>query len=121
MANREENIKKINDQLEQLTDEELENVAGGTYNNTAADSRILNKMGFRIVGRSANDLFWSQSQFRQTAHEVNMIFNKHGISVDQSWGAVTNRYYYKGNEITREQAFQILAKETKQSMPDISY
>ena len=67
MATREENIKKINDELEQLTDEELENVAGGTYNNTAADSRILNKMGFDIQGKSANDLFWSQSGFRDTA------------------------------------------------------
>ena len=29
MANREENLKKINDTLEQLSDEELEKVAGG--------------------------------------------------------------------------------------------
>ena len=31
MATREENLKKINAQLEQLTDEELEKVAGGFY------------------------------------------------------------------------------------------
>jgi len=31
MATRKENLKKINDQLEQLTDEELEKVAGGFY------------------------------------------------------------------------------------------
>ena len=30
MANREENLKKINDELEQLSDEELEHVTGGT-------------------------------------------------------------------------------------------
>ena len=30
MANREENLKKINAELEQLSDEELEQVAGGT-------------------------------------------------------------------------------------------
>lgn len=29
MATREENLKKINEQLEQLSDEELEKVAGG--------------------------------------------------------------------------------------------
>ena len=31
MANREENLKKINAELEQLNDEELEKVAGGTW------------------------------------------------------------------------------------------
>jgi len=31
MATREENLKKINDELEKLDDEELEKVAGGFY------------------------------------------------------------------------------------------
>ena len=31
MATREENIKKINEQLEQMSDEELEQVAGGSW------------------------------------------------------------------------------------------
>ena len=30
MANREDNIKKINAELEEMSDEELDNVAGGT-------------------------------------------------------------------------------------------
>lgn len=31
MANREENLKKINDELEKLSDEELDKVAGGGW------------------------------------------------------------------------------------------
>ncbi len=31
MANREENLKKINAELEKLSDEELEKIAGGFY------------------------------------------------------------------------------------------
>jgi len=31
MATREENLKKINDELEKLDDEELDKVAGGAY------------------------------------------------------------------------------------------
>ena len=34
MATREENLKKINDELEKLDDEQLEQVAGGTFNET---------------------------------------------------------------------------------------
>ena len=42
MATREENLKKINAELEQLSDEELEKVAGGETAETADDSRFLN-------------------------------------------------------------------------------
>ena len=121
MANREENIKKINDELNKLSDDDLEKVAGGTYNNTAADSRILSKMGFNVQGQSAADLFWSQSGFRDTADKVNRIFNKVGISVDQSWGAVSNKYYYNGEEVSREQAFKIFAEKNNKPMPNIDY
>ncbi len=38
MANREENLKKISAELEKLSDEELEQVAGGTIPQTSDDS-----------------------------------------------------------------------------------
>ena len=44
MANREENLKKINAELEQLSDEELENVAGGTWNDTADDAKFFHAL-----------------------------------------------------------------------------
>ena len=43
MANREENLKKINAELEQLSDEELEEVAGGTYKEIADDKELIMK------------------------------------------------------------------------------
>ena len=121
MANREENIKKINDELEQMSEEELDQVAGGTYNNTAADTRILNKMGFNISGRSASSLFWSQGDFDDAAADVNKIMGQFGIHVDQSWGCKDNKYYQGPNEITRYEAFMAIAKATGKDMPDISY
>ena len=45
MATREDKIKKINAELEQLTDDELEQVAGGTIGQTAGDSKILYDYG----------------------------------------------------------------------------
>ena len=123
MTTREENLKKINDELEQLTDEELENVAGGTYNNTAADSRALNELGLGISGRSALECFWIPT-FQKTAKDVANVFDSFGIRVEQSWGAVQNRYYIAGTggqEISREKAFQIVADALGKPMPDISY
>ena len=45
MAKREENLKKINDELEKLSDEELDKVAGGNHWETSDDSRFLNSLG----------------------------------------------------------------------------
>ena len=42
MATREENIKRINAELEKLTDEELDLVAGGNAEQTSEDSKFLN-------------------------------------------------------------------------------
>jgi len=39
MATREENLKKINDELEKLTDEELDDVAGGLWDNKINDEK----------------------------------------------------------------------------------
>ena len=48
MATREENLKKINDELELMSDEELEKVAGGFYarskvGNVKPDANIENQ------------------------------------------------------------------------------
>ena len=41
MTNREENLKKLNDELEKLSDEELDNVAGGVVATTQSDMEAL--------------------------------------------------------------------------------
>ena len=44
MATREENIKKINAELEKLGDDELEKIAGGNAEKTSNDGRFLNDL-----------------------------------------------------------------------------
>ena len=41
MANREENLKKINVELEMLSDEELEKIAGGIFGKTAEKKNLI--------------------------------------------------------------------------------
>lgn len=43
MATREENLKKINEQLEKMSDEQLEQVAGGSLYNSAIVENKLNQ------------------------------------------------------------------------------
>lgn len=44
MSTREENLKKINDELEKLSDEELEQVAGGTHSQMVRDGFFLSAL-----------------------------------------------------------------------------
>ena len=109
--------KILKDEL--LSDEQLENVAGGTLDETAADTRVLKKLGLRIDGRSAEDLI-EFSKFSEAAIEVSQIFKRFGIRVDQYWGPKTNKYYRDGQEISRELAFKIVSKQLGKPMPDLS-
>ena len=46
MATRDENLKKINTELEKLTDEELDQVAGGGFRQTIGDDAFLMEFGY---------------------------------------------------------------------------
>ena len=101
MATREENLKKINENLENLTDEELDQVAGGWYNETAGDSFLLNKLGLCdyydpleiqfTVGTAKEEAV----QAAWKACGVNFVW--HGDGVD-------NEYYIGTQRVSRRQA-----------------
>ena len=105
--------KILKDEL--LSDEELEQVAGGKAEETAADSRFLNSL--------------NGSCRRYTKYSINSI-NK--PSIKNAWAQVgiqadlspsgshsPNRYYLNGHRITQEQARQhamdFVGKQMKES------
>lgn len=107
MATREENIKKIDAKLEALTDEQLEAVAGGTYNEIAGDSRFLNDIGTGCDRYGATKTFFAYSGI---SDEVSAAWKKAGITMAPSWGG-KNKYFDKNNnEISRNDAMKIAAK-----------
>ena len=57
MATREENLKKINAELEKLSDEELDNVAGGGNIESSNDTRFLNVLNGSIL-TATNIIVW---------------------------------------------------------------
>ena len=58
MTTREENIKKINENIELLSDEQLEQVAGGTFDKNKFDERIYNQAGLKTEYH-----FWEKDEF----------------------------------------------------------
>ena len=103
MATREENIRKINVELEQMSEEELEHVAGGTWAQTANDSRFLNSLNgltnnysaFQIAATPGTKI---QEEIQRGWAKVGITFTWHnGITKD-------NEYYLNGKKITQDEA-----------------
>ena len=95
MANREENIKKINAELEQLTDDELEQVAGGTITRNAFDDETYRLCSIKVVKHFfAKNEFWYKGKdighYDASAVVAYVAGNqKHPESLEQA------RAYYK--------------------------
>ncbi|MBD3879744.1 MAG: hypothetical protein SR1Q5_08745 [Quinella sp. 1Q5] len=109
MATREENIKKINDELEKLSDEELDKVAGGTICETKDDSQYLYDYGLmdNHYG-SINVMFHWGSK----SAEVDAGWAKAGITcVTKPLGY--SQYFLDGKEITRNEARDYLKANFK--------
>jgi hypothetical protein len=93
MATRAENLKKINDELEKLSDEELEQVAGGTRLETFADGNELYKRGLL----DGDDALHSAP--------VRDLLHKMGYSGYKDNGGLLHGNIYtdkNGNQISRE-------------------
>ena len=109
MATRDENLKKINEELEKLSDEELEGVAGGTIGQTAGDSKILYDYGLmdRHYGTIPVMFYW-----KSKSAEVDAGWAKAGITcVTAPFGS--NKYFLNGKEISRGEAYDHLKANFK--------
>ncbi len=64
MATREENLKKINDDLEKLSDEELEQVAGGSMRVTEENAKIAGVKLLKEDGSPGSfGVFWNTGDY----------------------------------------------------------
>ena len=97
MATREEKLKKINAELETMSDDELSMVAGGTKSETANDSRFLN---------SLNGSCGRYGALPGNAHneEIENAWKTVGITAHCYADSSKNTYNLNGNLITQQQA-----------------
>ena len=92
MATREENLKKLNDELEKLSDEQLDNVAGGTVLESFGDGNNLYDRGLISYKDSRNlakisEVLHNLGYKYENHAAKNEYFNKKGVSVkrDDFW------------------------------------
>ena len=105
MTTREENLKKINDELEKLDDEQLEQVAGGTWVQTADDSRFLNVLNGSTDRYGATRI--SLTSGTKIEEEVQRAWAALGIEFTWHGGAYKlNEYRLNGNKINQNEAYE---------------
>ena len=91
MATHEENLKTINDELEKMSDEELDQVAGGNRIETFQDGNELYKRGL-----ISEDDALSSSKVREAIHKLGYNYVDHGGIKD--FGGKDNEYFNKKGE-----------------------
>ena len=106
MANREENLKKINDELEQLSDEELDQVAGGGRVQTSWDSYFLKRIGYMDETYDTLIATWSSG-----SAAIDAGWRKAGI-ISKTWFTDYNEYYdaATGKQLSRKEAYALALK-----------
>ena len=109
MATREDNLKKINAELETMSDEELSMVAGGKASETANDSRFLNSLNGSCDRYGEWKVVFS---YQECVAEIKEAWKKVGIEAHLWDGAYKNEYYLDGQKITQEEARQHAMKVT---------
>ena len=111
MANREENLKKINVELEKLSDEELEQVAGGSIPQTSEDSKFLYKHGLTNDWHGVIPMTFKWGTYSK---EVDDGWAKAGITCVTNPSPFKDNLYFKdGKPISRTEAYNIVEKNFK--------
>jgi len=75
-------------------------------------------LGYKLTPRSESDLL-SPDIFEKAESELCGRFWAVGVGVEINSGSESNRYYRRGKEISRREAFQIAAKANGKPMPNI--
>ena len=94
-----------------LSDDELDNVAGGTFAESYSDAQQFEKLGVKIF---KNDLVGVPLLDPEGFVNLRAAFDKYGVTIKDDgsiWGDLTgkskaNQYYIDGKEVSREDAWK---------------
>ena len=106
MSTREENIKKINEGLELLSDEELEQVSGGGTRQTIGDDNFLTSFGYMEKKYRGYLFDWVENSAK-----VDAGWAKAGVTCCTVFGCGDNKYWIGGNRVSRKEAFAYVLRK----------
>jgi len=119
MATREEQLKKINAELETMSDEELSMVAGGTKTETANDSRFLNSLNGSCDRYGEYKVSSSTPGSASRLEEIKKAWSTVGIEVEfNSVNGKENLYFLDDMPLSQEEARQHAMKVTGHYMTE---
>jgi len=94
-----------------LNDEELDNVAGGTYLESASDAQKFKELGIDI---GAEEVFGVPVLFHDEFVKLREAFNKYGVTIKDNGGLVNENKYFIGNkEVSRDDAWKHIEEQLK--------
>ena len=118
MATREENIKKINEELEKLSDEELDKVAGGTLQESSDDSLYLNDLLYGRPGQCDQYGKTKLALMVSAQHDLENAWSSVGVECKLSdFG--DNKYSVNGQAISRRRAYEIAWEKVGRNINDM--
>ena len=107
--------KKFADEV--MSDEELDNVAGGSwveFTNDVLDAKKRGIAGFENLDLTNPDsdiikMIGDDNLRHQYVEKIGAVFASHGITMEYNGKFLeSNTYTYQGNKISRAQAWQII-------------
>ena len=109
MATREENLKKINAELEMLSDEELDKVAGGTSLESGDDAKKFQALGVKIYESTFLGVPVLQGAEFTKLREA---FNKYGVTIKDNGGIINaNEYFIGDKKVSRDDAWKYINQQ----------
>ena len=97
--------------LEQLTDEELEKVAGGTYLESGGDAKKFKELGINVYGSEFLGVPILQGADFTKLREA---FNKFGVTIKDNGGIINaNEYYIGDKKVSRDDAWNHINAQFK--------
>ena len=96
--------EKKNFKDEILSDAELDNVAGGTYIESAGDAKKFNELGVKIY---ENEIAGIPVLTHDEFEKLRSTFNQYGVTIKDHGGlSNANEYFIDGNKVTRDEAWK---------------